>query len=277
MNAGRPGAIALGALLFGYAFLYGPIAVLLVYSFNESRLVTVWGGLSLRWYGALFADARMIEAAWLSLRIAAASATAAVVLGTAAAFALVRFGRFRGRTLFSAMLLAPLIIPEVITGLSLLLLFVWLENLIGWPAGRGATTIGLAHVTIGISYAAVVVRARLVRLDPDLDAAAADLGARPFAAFRQVTLPLLAPALAAAWLLAFTLSLDDLVVASFVTGPGASTLPIVVFSSVRLGVTPEVNALAALLVAFVATAVGISAWMLHRRERRRLRSSRQPA
>jgi putrescine transport system permease protein len=277
MNTGRPGAIALGALLFGYAFLYGPIAVLLVYSFNESRLVTVWGGLSLRWYGALFADARMIEAAWLSLRIAAASATAAVVLGTAAAFALVRFGRFRGRTLFSAMLLAPLIIPEVITGLSLLLLFVSLENLIGWPAGRGAATIGLAHVTIGISYAAVVVRARLVRLDPDLDAAAADLGARPFAAFRQVTLPLLAPALAAAWLLAFTLSLDDLVVASFVTGPGASTLPIVVFSSVRLGVTPEVNALAALLVAFVATAAGISAWMLHQRERRRLRNSRQPA
>jgi putrescine transport system permease protein len=277
MNAGRPGAIALGALLFGYAFLYGPIVVLLAYSFNESRLVTVWGGLSLRWYGALFADARMIEAAWLSLRIAAVSATAAVVLGTAAAFALVRFGRFRGRTLFSAMLLAPLITPEVITGLSLLLLFVWLENLIGWPAGRGATTIGLAHVTIGISYAAVVVRARLVRLDPDLDAAAADLGARPFAAFRQVTLPLLAPALAAAWLLAFTLSLDDLVVASFVTGPGASSLPIVVFSSVRLGVTPEVNALAALLVAFVATAVGISAWMLHRRERRRLRNSRQPA
>jgi len=271
VNAGRPGMLALGALIFGYAFLYGPIAVLIAYSFNDSRLVTVWGGLSLRWYGELFGNERMIDAAWLSLRIAAASATVAVALGTAAAFALVRFGRFRGRSLFSAMLLAPLVIPEVITGLSLLLLFVWLESLIGWPPGRGATTIAIAHITIGVSYAAVVVRARLLRLDPDLDAAAADLGARPFAAFRQVTLPLLAPALAAGWLLAFTLSLDDLVVASFVTGPGASTLPIVVFSSVRLGVTPEVNALATLLVAFVAVAVGSSAWMMHRRERRRLR------
>ena len=270
MNAGRPGMLALGALVFGYAFLYGPIAVLIAYSFNDSRLVTVWGGFSLRWYGELFGNERMIDAAWLSLRIASVSATAAVALGTAAAFALVRFGRFRGRSLFSAMLLAPLVIPEVITGLSLLLLFVWLESLTGWPPGRGATTIAIAHITIGVSFAAVVVRARLLRLDPDLEAAAADLGARPFAAFRQVTLPLLAPALGAGWLLAFTLSLDDLVVASFVTGPGASTLPIVVFSSVRLGVTPEVNALATLLVAFVAVAVGGSAWMMHRRERRRL-------
>lgn len=258
----RRSMFALGALLFGYAFLYGPIAVLIAYSFNESRLVTVWGGFSLRWYGELFANARMIDAAWLSLRIAAISATAAVLLGTAAAFALVRFGRFRGHLTFSAMLVAPLVIPEVITGIALLLLFVWLQGLVGLPSGRGAGTIGIAHVTMSIAYVTVVVRARLLRLDPDLDQAAADLGAKPFAGFCQITLPLLAPALAAGWLLAFTLSLDDLVVASFVTGPGASTLPIVVFSSVRLGVTPEVNALATLLVTFVAVGVGLSTLLM---------------
>lgn len=266
----RPGLVALTALVFGYAFLYGPIAVLIAYSFNDSRLVTVWGGLSLRWYGELFANEKMMQAAWLSLRIAAVSATGAVVLGAAAAFALVRLGRFRGRGAFATLLVAPLVIPEVIIGLSLLLLFVWLQQAIGWPATRGATTIAIAHATIGIAYVAVVVRARLQRLDPDLEAAAADLGAPPFTAFRRVTLPLLAPALVAGWLLAFTLSLDDLVVASFVSGPGASTLPIVVFASVRLGVTPEVNALATLLVAAVAVVVGCAAWLLHRRERRRI-------
>lgn len=256
------GAPVLAALVFGYAFLYGPIAVLITYSFNESRLVTVWSGFSVRWYAALFTNERMIEAAWLSLRIAAASATLAVALGMAAAVALVRFGRFRGRGVFATLLLAPLVMPEVITGLALLLLFVWLQGAIGWPAGRGALTITIAHATLSLAYVTVVVRARLVRLDPDLERAAADLGARPFAAFRQVTLPLLAPALGAGWLLAFTLSLDDLVVASFVSGPGASTLPIVVFSSVRLGLTPEVNALATLLVAAVVTAVGGAALLM---------------
>jgi putrescine transport system permease protein len=259
------GAAVLTALIFGYAFLYAPIAVLIAYSFNDSRLVTVWGGFSLRWYAALFANDRMVEAAWLSLRIAAVSATFAVILGTAAAVALVRFGRFRGRSVFSAMLLAPLVIPEVVTGLALLLLFVWLQGVLGWPSRRGAVTIAIAHVILSVAYVTVVVRARLVRLDPDLERAATDLGARPFAAFRQVTLPLLVPALGAGWLLAFTLSLDDLVVASFVSGPGASTLPIVVFSSVRLGVTPEVNALATLLVAFVAMAIGCAGLLMRRR------------
>jgi putrescine transport system permease protein len=243
--------IVVGAMVFAYAFLYAPVAALVAYSFNASDRVTVWGGFSMRWYGELLRDQQILSAAWLSLQIAAASATLATALGTLAAFALARLGRFRGRGLCAGMLAAPLVLPEVVFGLALLLLFVTLEQATGWPAGRGALTIAVAHVTFALAYVAVVVRARLARFDRSLEEAALDLGARPAKVFLAITLPLIAPALAAGWLLAFTLSLDDLVVASFVSGPGASTLPIVVFSKVRLGLSPEVNALASIVVAAV--------------------------
>jgi putrescine transport system permease protein len=256
---------ALGMLGLGYVFLYGPIAVLIVYSFNASRLVTVWSGFSTQWYGALLHNEKFLSAAWLSLKIAAVNATAATVLATAAAFALVRMGRFPGRGLFALLLLAPLVLPEVMTALAMLLTFVALEDLIGWPSGRGATTITIAHITFSLAYVTVVVRARLLDLDPRLEEAAADLGAPPHRVFLSITLPLLGPAVAAGWLLAFTLSLDDLVIASFVSGPGSSTLPLVVFSSVRLGLSPEVNALATILIGVVAAAVGAGAWLMRQR------------
>jgi putrescine transport system permease protein len=252
---------------FGYAFLYLPIALLMLYSFNDSRLVTVWSHFSTRWYGELFHNAQIGEALWLSLRVAAVSASAAVVLGTLAAFAMQRVGRFAGRGGFEALAMTPLILPEVLTGLSLLLLFVFLGQVIGWPQQRGATTIVLAHVPFGMAYAIVVIRARLSQLDPALEDAAADLGATPWRTFLRVTLPLLMPAVVAAWLLAFTLSLDDVVIASFVTGPGASTLPIVIFSSVRLGVSPQINALATLLVLAVTVLIVTAMLMLRRAER----------
>jgi putrescine transport system permease protein len=255
----------------GFVFLYAPIVSLVVFSFNASQLVTVWGGFSTRWYGELARDAQILGAAWVSLQVAVASATIAVVLGTLAAFVLMRFGRFRSRALLTGMVTAPLVMPEVITGLSLLLLFVWLESLIGWPAGRGMTTVIIAHVTFCMAFVAVVVQSRLAGTDTALEEAAMDLGARPVRVFFDITLPVIAPALVAGWLLAFTLSLDDLVIASFVTGPGASTLPMVVFSKVRLGVSPVVNALATILVAVVA--IGIAAayiWI-----RRRMREGRE--
>jgi putrescine transport system permease protein len=261
---GRAAATALGALAFGYAFLYVPILCLVVYSFNESRLVTVWAGFSFKWYGELFRNEAILDATWLSLRIAAAVATVSTLLGLSAALALERARHFAGRALLLASLLAPLVIPEVMMGLASLLTFVSLEAAIGWPRGRGALTISIAHITFGLAYAAIVIRARLADLDPDLEAAAADLGAGPWAIFRQVTLPQLYPALAAAWLLAFTLSLDDLVIASFASGPGSSTLPLVVFSSVRLGLSPQVNALATLLIAVVAFFVAIASIALAR-------------
>jgi len=264
----RRALFPLSMLAFGYAFLYLPIAVLMVYSFNDNRLVAVWGEFSTRWYGELFRNAQIGEALWLSLRVAAVSATASVVLGTLAAFAMRRAGRFAARGAFEALAMAPLILPEVLTGLSLLVLFVMLSELIGWPATRGATTITLAHITFGTAYAIVVIRARLSQLDPRLEEAAADLGATPWRTFLRVTLPLLAPAMIAAWLLAFTLSLDDVVIASFVTGPGASTLPIVIFSSVRLGVSPQINALATLMVLGVAALISVAMLTLWRAERR---------
>jgi putrescine transport system permease protein len=254
------------ALAFGYAFLYVPIALLIVYSFNASRLVTVWAGLSPRWYGELFHNAQILDAAWLSLRIAAATATIATILGTLAALALARAGRFVGRSALVGLLAGPLVMPEVILGLALLLLFVALESVLGGP-GRGAGTIVVAHVTFSMAYVAVIVRAKLADFDRSLEEAAADLGAPPATVFLRITMPLIAPALAAGWLLAFTLSLDDLVVASFVSGPGASTLPMVVYSSVRLGVSPQINALATLLVAAVAVLVGGAGWLLGRRKR----------
>lgn len=243
-------------VLFGYAFLYVPILTLVTYSFNASDRVTVWQGFSARWYGALLADQQILSAAWLSLKIAVLSASAATVLGLLGGYVMVRFGRFRTRTLFAGMLAAPLVVPEVITGLSLLVLFVALEGMIGWPAGRGFTTIAIAHITFCTAYVAVVVQSRLTQLDPAMEEAALDLGATPLRTFLLVTVPLLAPALAAGWLLAFTLSIDDLVIASFVSGPGASTLPMVIFSKVRLGLSPEINALASLLI--LAVLIGVS-------------------
>ncbi len=254
------------ALALGYVFLYGPILTLVVYSFNASRLVSVWGGFSTKWYGALLANEKLLDAALLSLKIAAASATGAMALGALCAVALVRFGRFRGRLLFSAMTTAPLVMPEVITGLSLLLLFVSLQQLIGWPDGRSPLTIAIAHTTFATAYVSVVVQARLAQMDRSLEEAALDLGARPLKVFLTITLPLIAPSLIAGWLLAFTLSLDDLVVASFVSGPGSSTLPMVVFSSVRLGLSPEINALATILLTTVALCVIVAGRLLARRK-----------
>ncbi|RDV05608.1 ABC transporter permease [Undibacter mobilis] len=263
---GRRSIALLSALAFGYAFLYLPIVILIIYSFNDSRLVTVWSHASLRWYAALLENTQMLEAAWLSLRIAAVSATLSAALGTAAAFALQRLKPFFAQRGYEALALMPLIVPEVLIGLSMLLLFVVLGDTIGWPE-RGATTITLAHASFGMAYATVVIRARLTQLDPALDEAAAILGATPWRTFRRVTLPLLAPAIAAGWLLSFTLSLDDVVVASFVTGPGATTLPIVVFSSVRLGVSPQINALATAIVVLVSILI-VTATLMTRAGRR---------
>jgi putrescine transport system permease protein len=245
-------------LAAGYAFLYGPIAWLVVYSFNASRLVTVWAGFSTHWYGELARNEAIKAAALVSLEVALSAATGALVLGTLAGFALARYRRFRGRALFGVLATAPLVMPEVITGLSLLLLFVALEQAIGWPAGRGLLTIIIAHVTIGLAYVAVIVEARLAAFDRSLEEAALDLGARPWKVFAVITLPLIAPALLAGWLLAFTLSLDDLVIASFTSGPASTTLPMVIFSSVRLGVSPQINALATLFLGAVAALVAVA-------------------
>ena len=237
------------SLALGLAFLYLPIVILVIYSFNASRLVTVWGGWSLRWYHEFFNDPAMIEAAWMSFRVAATSATSATLLGTLAAVALSRGGRFKGRTLFSGMLYAPLVMPEVITGLSLLLLFVALN------AERGFWTVVIAHTTMAMCFVAVIVQSRLVDFDRSLEEAAMDLGAPPLQTFLSVTLPLILPAIAAGFMLAFTLSLDDLVIASFTTGPGATTLPIRIYSEVRLGVSPEMNAVCSIMVVVVGLAV----------------------
>ena len=254
-------------LAFGFAFLYVPILLLIVYSFNESRLVTVWSGLSTKWYAALLEDDKILGAAWVSLKVAFMNANIAVVLGTLVAFALIRFGQFRGRTLLSAMSTAPLVMPEVITGFSLLLLFVTLQQTFDWWPANGVTTITIAHATFSTAYVAVVIQSRLMSFERDVEEAALDLGARPWKVFLTITLPIIAPALLAGWLLSFTLSLDDLVIAQFVTGPSASTLPMVVFSSVRLGVSPKINALATLLVLAATFAIIIAAWASSRQAR----------
>jgi putrescine transport system permease protein len=251
----RLSAFNVMTLVIGIAFLYLPMAILVIYSFNASRLVTVWGGWSTRWYAALLNDQGMRDAAWASLRIAALSATAATVLGTLAALALTRLGRFRGRLLFSGMLYAPLVMPEVITGLSLLLLFVALD------ADRGFWTVSIAHTTLTLCFVTAIVQARLIGFDVSLEEAAMDLGCPPLKGFLFVTLPLIAPAVASGWMLAFALSLDDLVIASFTTGPGATTLPIRIYSEVRLGVKPEINAVCTLMIA-VVTVVVIAASLL---------------
>ena len=256
------------AVTLGFAFLYGPIVWLVVYSFNESRLATVWSGFSTKWYGALLENEQILSAAYLSLEIAFISASLALVLGTLAAFALVRFKQFKGRLTLSGAVTAPLVMPEVITGLSLLLLFIAMEAAFGWPAGRGKSTIIIAHTTFAMAYIAVVVQSRLVSVDRSIEEAAMDLGARPARVFWDITLPTIMPAMISGWLLAFTLSLDDLVIASFVSGPSSSTLPIVIFSKVRLGVTPEINAVATLLIGAVALGVIVAGVLMWRQEKR---------
>ncbi|WP_420585923.1 ABC transporter permease [Ruegeria sp.] len=237
------------SLTLGFAFLYIPMIILIIFSFNESKLVTVWAGFSTKWYGELFQNEQLLDAAWVTVRVAVFSSTIATILGTAAAYVLVRGGRFFGRTLFSGMIYAPLVMPEVITGLSLLLLF------IGIGLDRGILTIVLAHTTFSMCFVSVVVSSRLVTFDQSLEEAALDLGCSPAQAFRLVTLPIIAPAVISGWLLAFTLSLDDLVIASFTSGPSATTLPMRIFSAVRLGVSPEINALSTIMIAVVTVGV----------------------
>jgi len=260
----RPRAL-IALLLPGYAFLYLPIALMVAFSFNDSRLITAWSEFSLRWYVALWHNAPLMEAAWLSLRIAAISATLATILGTAAGYALARGGPFRGRAAFAATLSIPLVVPEVIFGLALLLLFVAAQALLGVPAerGMGTITITIAHATFAFAYVAVLVRARLADTGTELEDAAADLGAPPWVAFARITLPLMAPALVSGWLLAFTLSLDDLVVASFTGGPGATTLPMRLFSAAKLGISPEFYALATVVLALVLLCLA-GAWLARR-------------
>jgi putrescine transport system permease protein len=260
----RRSRFLLTVLCFGYAFLYIPLISVVFYSFNKSSLATVWSGFSLRWYGELFRNEQVLDALFLSLQVAAASATFATILGTMAGLVLARFGRFRGRTLLSGMIVSPLVMPEVITGLSLLLLFVSLQQLLGWPSQRGFSTITIAHTTFAMAYVAVVIQSRLSAMDESLEEAAMDLGCKPMRVVFDITLPLIAPAMIAGWLLAFTLSLDDLVIASFVSGPGATTLPMYIFSKVKLGVTPDINALASLII-LVVTVTLIIAWLAMRK------------
>jgi putrescine transport system permease protein len=242
------------SIVLGFAFLYIPILLLVIYSFNDSKLVTVWGGWSLRWYEGLLDNEGLMNAAWVTIRVAILSATVATILGTLAAIVLVRMGRFTGRTLFSGMIFAPLVMPEVITGLSMLLLFVAINF------DRGFWTVTIAHVTFAMCYAAVVVQARLYDFDKSVEEAAMDLGASPVGTFFQVTLPIIAPSVISAWLLSFTLSLDDLVIASFTTGPGATTLPMKIYSQVRLGVTPEINAISSILIGIVTIGVLVASY-----------------
>ena len=260
-------------LLGGFAFLYIPIFSLIIYSFNESRLVTVWSGFSVKWYGELFRDRQMMDAAWVSIRVAFYTACASVVLGTMAALAMTRMRGFRGKTMFGAMITAPLVMPEVITGLSILLMFVALSDLFGIAQTRGVATIWAAHVTFTMAFVTVVISSRLAELDRSLEEAAMDLGANRVKVFFVITLPIIAPALMSGWLLAFTLSLDDLVIASFVSGPSSTTLPMKVFSSVRLGVSPKINALATLIVLVVGTGVAIAGWLMNRAEKRKDRDA----
>jgi putrescine transport system permease protein len=255
---------AFGMLAFGYAFLYLPIALVIVYSFNESRLVTVWSGFSFKWWQALFANEAMLQAAWLSLRIAFVSATIAAVIGLAAGYALVRARRFPGRTLFGSLVVAPMVMPEVVMGISMLLLFVGSERLMGGP-DRGFLTIAVAHITFSIAFVAIVVQARLTDFDRSLEEAAMDLGATPWVTFRTITLPLLLPAVGSGWLLAFTLSLDDLILTQFVAGAQSQTLPMRVYSSVRLGVDPQINVLATIVVCVAACALILSGWLTRRK------------
>ncbi|WP_017774053.1 ABC transporter permease subunit [Paraburkholderia kururiensis] len=263
--------LSVSVLALGFLFLYIPIISLVVYSFNESKLVTVWSGFSFKWYAALLQDDELLSAAWLSLKIGLMTAFASVVIGTWAGFVLARFGRFRGFTLYTAMINAPLVIPEVIQGISLLLLFVAMEQILGWPKGRGVFTMWIGHVMLCVSYVAIIVQSRVKELNKSLEEAALDLGATPLKVFFVITLPLISQALISGWLLSFTLSIDDLVLSAFLSGPGSTTLPLVVFSRVRLGLNPEMNALATLFITAVTIGVIVVNQFMVARDRRRLR------
>jgi putrescine transport system permease protein len=259
----------ISCLCFGLAFFYIPILSMIVFSFNRSRLATIWGGFSTQWYVKLFQNAQIVDAALLSLKIALVSATFATVLGTMAGLALARFKLFRGRTLFTGLVTAPLIMPEVITGISSLMLFILMAEWIGWPGKRGFTTVTIAHITFSMTYVATVVQSRLSSMDVSIEEAAMDLGSRPWQVLKDVTLPVILPAIISGWLLAFTISLDDVVITNFTTGPGATTLPILIWSKVRLGVTPDINALATVIVVAVGFIVTVSAYVMNRIERER--------
>lgn len=260
----RSPTFSLTILAFGFAFLYAPMVLLIIYSFNDSRLVSVWGGFSTRWYEAVFTNRQLLHAAEVSFIVATITATLSTCLGTISGVIMSRHLSFRGRTLFSGLMTAPIIMPEIIIGLALLLLFVSLEDLFGWP-DRGMTSIIIAHTTFCMAYVTVIVRSRMAQMDRSVEEAAMDLGARPLKVFFFITLPIISPALIAGWLLAFTLSLDDLVIASFVSAPGASTLPMVIFSSIRMGVTPEANVLATLLIAMAILTVSLVGWLTMRK------------
>ena len=265
----RPSGLLVTALAAGIAILYIPILVMIGTSFNASPLAGTWGGFSTVWYRELMGNDQLLSAAWLSLRIAIVSATLAVLLGTLAAIALVRFAEFRGRMLLRGMVTAPLVMPEIITGITQLLLLITMFRFLGWPH-RGFTTIVLAHVAFCTAYVTVTVQSRLMTADRSLEEAAMDLGSGPVRAFMDTTLPIIAPALATSWLLSLTLSLDDLVISSFVSGPGASTLPMLIYSEVKLGVSPDINALATLIIAVVGTGVIVAGWLMQRAERQRV-------
>lgn len=254
----------------GMAFFYIPMILLVIYSFNYSKLVLVWGGWSTRWYKVLFESEEVWAAVNMSLKIALVNATFATILGMLAALSMVRFGKFRGRTLFGGMLVAPLVMPEVITGLSLLVMFITLKQFFGWPENRGFATITIAHITFSMAYVAVTIQARLTGMGQSLEEAAADLGAKPFKVLTSITIPRLTPALISGWLPAFTLSLDDLVIASFVSGPGANTLPVLIFSRIRLGLRPDINALATIIILVVAVCIAIAALIMFRQQKRDL-------
>jgi putrescine transport system permease protein len=258
-------------LVFGFAFFYIPILSMIVYSFNASRLATVWGGFSTKWYAELFRNDQVIDAAILSLKIAVTSATVATILGTMAGIALARFKRFRGRTGFSGMITAPLVMPEVITGIAMLMMFILMAQWIGWPAQRGFTTVTLAHITFSMVFVATIVQSRLAQTDVSVEEAAIDLGSKPWQVMWDITLPIISPAIVAGWLLAFTISLDDVVITSFTTGPGNTTLPILIWSKVKLGVTPDINALATIIVVLVGLGVLVAGIVISQAEKRRER------
>lgn len=260
-------------LAFGFAFFYIPILSMMVYSFNASRLATVWGGFSTKWYVSLFSNRQVGEALWLSLRIALLSATCATILGTMAGIVLARFRRFKGRVVFSGLVTAPLIMPEVITGISSLMGFILMAQWIGWPASRGFTTVTLAHITFSMVFVTTIVQSRMLQADRAIEEAAMDLGSRPWQVMFDVTLPVISPAILSGWLLAFTISLDDVVITSFTTGPGSTTLPLLIWSKVKLGVTPDINALATLTVLIVGICVAIAGVMMNRAEKRRERDA----
>jgi putrescine transport system permease protein len=261
-------------LCFGFAFFYIPILSMIVYSFNASRLATVWGGFSTKWYVSLLSNDKVIEALVLSLKIALVSATIATILGTMAGIALARFTKFRGRILFSGLVVAPLVMPEVITGISMLVFFILMADWIGWPGSRGFTTITLAHITFSMVFVTTIVQARMQQTDRAIEEAAMDLGSRPWQVMFDITLPVIAPAILSGWLLAFTISLDDVVISSFVTGPGNTTLPLLIWSKVKLGVTPDINALATLMVLTVGIGVVAAGIIMNRTERKRQREER---